>query len=140
MSLSLGSAVKEKKEYSIQRVIREAEESMYCKKLLNGKSCRSAVLDTLLATLYEKSTETEEHAKRWEAHCHSIGRKLQLSAKEMDELSLLALLHDIGKVGHQPGYFAETGPAHTCRMGRNEAPPGNRMPDCQSNTGTRICG
>ena len=110
LSLSLGSAVKEKKEYSIQRVIREAEESMYCKKLLNGKSCRSAVLDTLLATLYEKSTETEEHAKRMEAHCHSIGRKLQLSAKEMDELSLLALLHDIGKVGINLGILQKPAP------------------------------
>jgi HD-GYP domain-containing protein (c-di-GMP phosphodiesterase class II) len=34
-----------------------------------------------------------------EANCHAIGMKLQLSSKEIDELSLLSILHDIGKVG-----------------------------------------
>ncbi|MDU6266334.1 MAG: PAS domain S-box protein [Anaerocolumna aminovalerica] len=102
LSLSLGCAVKDTKEKSIEAVLREAEEYMYHQKLLDGKSYRNAIINTLLATLYEKSMETEEHSKRMESYCHSIGRKLQLSSKEMDELSLLALLHDVGKVGINP--------------------------------------
>lgn len=99
LSISLGCSSKETMERSIQTVIREAEEYMYHQKLLDGKSYRNAIINTLLATLYEKSNETEEHSKRMERYCHSVGRILGLSSKEMDQLSLLALLHDIGKVG-----------------------------------------
>ncbi len=102
LSLSLGCAVKDHPEDSIHAVMREAEENMYHQKLLDGKSYRNAIINTLLATLYEKSMETEEHSKRIDANCHSIGQTLHLSTKEMDELSLLAILHDIGKVGVNP--------------------------------------
>ncbi|NNJ30583.1 HD-GYP domain-containing protein [Lacrimispora defluvii] len=82
-------------------------------KLLNGQSYRNAVINTLLATLYEKSNETEEHSNRMEKHCHSIGRALRLSSKEMAELSLLALLHDIGKVGVHLDILQKPGPLTT---------------------------
>lgn len=98
MSISFGCAVKKRAQESIHVVMRKAEEYMYHQKLLDGKSYRNAIINTLLATLYEKSNETEEHSKRIEKYCHSIGRKLKLSSKEMNELSLLAILHDIGKV------------------------------------------
>ncbi len=102
LSLSLGCACKNRLDITIQTAMQQAEEYMYQQKLLDGKSYRNAIISTLLATLYEKSNETEEHSKRIEAHCHAIGRELQLSSREMDELSLLALLHDIGKVGIHP--------------------------------------
>jgi HD-GYP domain-containing protein (c-di-GMP phosphodiesterase class II) len=43
--------------------------------------------------------ETEEHAERLKNYCLAIGKELRLSVKELDELALLAVLHDIGKVG-----------------------------------------
>lgn len=67
--------------------------------LRDSKNCRSATIDTLLAILYEKSCETEEHSKRLGEYCHAMGQRLGLSSREMDEIVLLALLHDIGKVG-----------------------------------------
>ncbi len=109
LSLSLGCACKCTEEKSIQHAIQQAEKYMYQQKLLDGKSYRNAIISTLLATLYEKSNETEEHSKRIEAYCHSIGRELQLSSKEMDELSLLALLHDIGKVSINPNILQKSG-------------------------------
>ncbi|MEL7624218.1 MAG: HD domain-containing phosphohydrolase [Clostridiales bacterium] len=98
LSLSYGCSVKEGGEKDLHAVLREAEEDMYHQKLLDGKSYRNAIINTLLATLYEKSMETEEHSKRLEENCHSIGRRLQLSSREMNNLSLLTVLHDIGKV------------------------------------------
>lgn len=109
LSLSLGCAHKATAESSIQAAIQKAEEYMYQQKLLDGKSYRNSIISTLLATLYEKSNETEEHSKRLETYCHEIGRKLQLSSKEMDELSLLALLHDIGKVNINPNILQKPG-------------------------------
>ncbi len=108
-SLSLGCSVKNSPEDSIADILRQAEESMYRHKLLNGKSYRNAVINTLLATLYENSNETEEHSRRLENHCHLIGREMEISSVEMAELSLLALLHDIGKVGIDPRILKKPG-------------------------------
>ncbi len=102
LSVSLGCAVKMNAEDQLPHVIQQAEEWMYHQKLLEGRSYRNTIISTLLATLYEKSMETEEHAQRLIEHCHSIGQELKFSDKAMNELSLLAVLHDIGKVGiHQ---------------------------------------
>lgn len=109
LSISLGCAVRETTGRSVQAVLRESEGNMYQQKLLDGKSYRNAIINTLLATLYEKSMETESHSKRMEAHCHSIGRRLKLSYKELDELSLLAVLHDIGKVAIDPDILKKPG-------------------------------
>ncbi|MGC4018541.1 MAG: diguanylate cyclase [Muricomes sp.] len=108
-SLSLGCACKDTLETDIHAAMQQAEENMYQQKLLDGKSYRNAIISTLLATLYEKSNETEAHSKRIETYCHAIGRKLQLSSREMDDLSLLALLHDIGKVGIHPNILKKPG-------------------------------
>ena len=102
MSLSLGCAIKKEADDNINSLLRIAEEAMYHQKLLEGKSYRNTIINTLLATLYEKSSETEEHAQRLEAYCHAVGQALGLSSKEMDDLSLLAILHDIGKVAIHP--------------------------------------
>lgn len=83
---------------------------MYQQKLLQGKSFRNSIINTLLAMLYEKSTETEEHCKRLEAYCVAIGQKMNLTTKDLDELSLLALLHDIGKVVIPPSLLKKPGP------------------------------
>lgn len=123
LSISLGCASKDSPEISIQSVLQQAEENMYQQKLLDGKSYRNAIISTLLATLYEKSQETEEHSKRLEKYCHAIGRKLQLSSKEMDELSLLALLHDIGKVGIHPNILKRPGSLTPAEWGEMKRHP-----------------
>lgn len=109
VSLSIGCACKDTGDGCLHTAMQQAEKYMYQQKLLDGKSYRNAIISTLLATLYEKSNETEEHSKRLETYCHAIGRELQLSSKEMDDLSLLALLHDIGKVGIHPNILKKPG-------------------------------
>ncbi len=99
LSVSLGCAVKTSAKESLSHVIQQAEEWMYHQKLLEGKSYRNTIINTLLATLYEKSMETEEHAQRLIKYCQDIGKVLKFTDKTMNELSLLAVLHDIGKVG-----------------------------------------
>lgn len=109
LSLSLGCALASGDPGSISDALQEAEKRMYRQKLLNSKSYRNAVISALLATLYEKSSETEEHSKRLESYCHSVGKKMHLSSTRMDELELLALLHDIGKVGIDPSILNKPG-------------------------------
>ncbi|NCB52766.1 MAG: PAS domain S-box protein [Clostridia bacterium] len=110
LSVSLGCSVKEKNEESLHRTLREAEEWMYHQKLLEGSSYRNTIINTLLATLYEKSMETEEHAERLKDYCGAVGLALKLTAEELNELALLAILHDIGKVGIHQSILKKPGP------------------------------
>ncbi|HKM40047.1 MAG TPA: PAS domain S-box protein [bacterium] len=99
ISIALGLAVKKKEAQTFDQVLAAAEEDLYRHKLLMSKSYRNTIVNTMLATLYAKSQETEEHAMRLKEHSTLLGRRLGLSAQELDELELLALLHDIGKIG-----------------------------------------
>lgn len=83
---------------------------MYHQKLLEGKSYRNSIINTLLCTLYEKSLETEEHDERIRGYCQAIGKELKLFPEDLNELSLLALLHDIGKVGIRQEILQKPGP------------------------------
>jgi len=110
VSIALGYATKNQAEENIWQVLKEAEEWMYRHKLLEGKSYRNAVISTLKATLFEKSTETEEHATRLAGLCREIGKELGLTEKQLDELELLTVLHDIGKVAISESVLLKPGP------------------------------
>jgi diguanylate cyclase len=109
VSLSLGYATKGSTVIDIRETIRKAEEYMYRHKLLDGKSYHNALIHTLLATLCEKSIETEQHTKRLSDLCYAFGLMINLQSNELDELSLLALLHDIGKVGIRQSILKKPG-------------------------------
>lgn len=83
----------------MERLYREAEEAMFRRKLLKGKSFRSEMIKSLKATLNEKTHETEKHSSRIEQIAVKIGYKLNLDSKSLDDLRLMSVLHDIGKIG-----------------------------------------
>jgi diguanylate cyclase (GGDEF)-like protein/PAS domain S-box-containing protein len=110
ISVSLGFDVRQSMNEPMHQSLQKAEEQMYHKKLLAGQSYRNSIINTLLATLYEKSMETEEHALRLETYCIAIAEKMGLAPEEKNELSLLAMLHDIGKVGINMAILKKPGP------------------------------
>jgi len=63
--------------------------------------------------LRAKSDETEEHSERMIELSEKLGKKLGLSGSEINKLSLLASLHDIGKTSiseeilNKPGSLSE---------------------------------
>ncbi|MDF3000463.1 MAG: diguanylate cyclase proteinuncharacterized domain HDIG-containing protein [Bacillota bacterium] len=99
LNISLGFATKEKEDESLDNTIKLAEDFMYKRKLLEHKSSHSVILSSIKATMHEKSHETQQHAERLTYLAKEIGRKLKLTQLQMDELELVAMLHDIGKVG-----------------------------------------
>ncbi len=82
----------------LEKCYREAVDSMRTKKLLNGTSKKSSLVDSLSQTLAESDYETEEHVERTREMSAKLGRALHLSDTDMGRLSLLAVLHDIGKI------------------------------------------
>jgi diguanylate cyclase (GGDEF)-like protein/PAS domain S-box-containing protein len=98
-NITLGASTRETMSQDVNQVLKNAEDIMYRRKLLEGKSVRSSIITSLEKTLYARSYETEEHAKRILDIAINVGHEMDLSASEFDELGLLALLHDIGKIG-----------------------------------------
>lgn len=109
INLSMGYATKETKEGNVEEFLKLADEFLRNRKLLNRKSFHSNIISSMMATVYEKSQETEEHAKRLSTFSKIIGEKLNLSQKNLGELELLAMLHDIGKVGIDDGILNKPG-------------------------------
>ena len=99
INLSLGFATKDSMEIDFNECVKQAEDFMYKRKLLEHKSSHSVILASIKATMHAKSHETQEHAERLTFLAKELGKKLNLNQQELDELELVATLHDIGKVG-----------------------------------------
>ena len=99
LSISLGAVVKHEINEDIYDCIKKVEEKVYRHKLLDSKSIKSSIMDSLLKSLEEKNLETKEHAQRVTKYALALGEKLNFKISELDELILVATLHDIGKIG-----------------------------------------
>ncbi len=97
LSLAVGWSVKKDESTEIDDLLQEAENMMYKDKLLENKSMKSHLVETLLSTLKQKSQETTEHAKRMSSLAIKLGESIGLPETELSRLSLIAVLHDIGK-------------------------------------------
>lgn len=98
LSVALGAATKTEPAQDILAVLKKAEDHMYRNKLLSS-STRSDIITSLDKSLWERSCETEEHITVLRDLALYLGQELGLPASDLDELSLLAMLHDIGKIG-----------------------------------------
>ena len=113
LSLSLGSAVRLDMMMSLEQVMKDAVESLHKNKLLDRKSHFSSVIVAMQATMIEKSEETEEHTERLAEYVRKMGMWMNLNQVQMDNLVLLSMLHDIGKIGipehilHKPGKLTD---------------------------------
>ncbi len=99
ISVTIGYATKGGAEEKLSDVIKRAEEFLSNRKLLNQNSSHSAIVSSIMMTLYAKSQETEQHGQRLGEFCEMIGRQLGLEQKLLDDLQLFSKLHDIGKIG-----------------------------------------
>ncbi|HEY4663141.1 MAG TPA: HD domain-containing phosphohydrolase [Candidatus Humimicrobiaceae bacterium] len=98
VSVSLGTSTKKVHDYDIRMTVKEAEDWMYRRKLLERRSISSSIIASLERTLQEKSYETEEHAVRLKDMALVLGQSLKLTENKLNELILLSALHDIGKI------------------------------------------
>lgn len=110
LSIALGYATKTTLDQDIMDVLKEAENDMYRHKSTNAHSSRSALVTSLQRTLQEKSHETEQHARNIQTLAMNLGKRLCLVEREINEISLLALLHDLGKVAIPESILRKPGP------------------------------
>jgi len=97
-SVGLGYATKKNNSEPIDVVFKTAEDNMYHNKMYESESSSTTILKSLEELLRESTNETSEHSERLKKMGIAIGKALNLPKESINELALLADLHDLGKV------------------------------------------
>ncbi len=98
-NISLGHATQKGEYKEINSLLKAADRNMYQDKLFNGKSREKHFLEAFRIVLAERDPHTSDHAQRLQELALSLGKRVGLTEYQLGNLKLLALLHDIGKIG-----------------------------------------
>ncbi|MFA7422585.1 MAG: HD domain-containing phosphohydrolase [Acholeplasmataceae bacterium] len=112
VSVSYGVSTKLDNE-DLEDVINVAETDLYKNKLFESSSHRNESIKTILNTLKTKDVYSETHSNRVADICKQIGRKLGMTKQDLNLLTMISNLHDIGKISiddkilNKPGKLTE---------------------------------
>lgn len=98
VSIAVGVATKKHPEEDIRTIFKSADDRMYKNKLVESKSLKSSIISSLKKTLHERTSDLGEHSDRLKDLALRLGKRLGFTPSQIDDLELLALLHDIGKI------------------------------------------
>ena len=98
ISISFGWDTKNNEAEEIQDIFKKAEDYMYKNKLFESPSMRGKAIKAIINALHERNKPEEQHSHRVSELCESMGKALFLPEKELEELKIVGLLHDIGKI------------------------------------------
>jgi two-component system, cell cycle response regulator len=91
-----------------------ADQRMYAAKRSTRTSSRAQTRDVLLQLLREREPELHQHLRGVAALAGAVGRRLGLTAEQLDEVTRAAELHDVGKIAipdeilHKPASLDES--------------------------------
>lgn len=98
-NISIGFATQDGTFASCDSIIKEADNKMYQNKIFNAQSREKHLLNAFLTILAERDVHTANHAQHLTKISSMMGQKIGLNSYDLNRLRLLALLHDIGKIG-----------------------------------------
>lgn len=112
LSMSMGIASTENPNTDIAQLINVADTMMYGNKLSESREVRRKIILSVEKTLYSKHFNDSSHNLRVKKMALNFANVLESSSKEVDKvnLSLLASLHDIGKVSIPKEILCKEGP------------------------------
>ena len=99
ISISLGAAVSNNLEQPLAETLKSSNDAMCMDKQNRSESARSQVAKALLAALSERDYISGGHAERLQDLCLKMGELIGLDRNRLTALSLVAQVHDLGKVG-----------------------------------------
>ena len=99
LNISLGYATQEGEYKDINSLLKAADRKMYQDKLFSAKSREKHFLEAFRIILAERDPHTSDHAQRLQELALSLGKRVGLTEYQLGNLKLLALLHDMGKIG-----------------------------------------
>lgn len=99
ISMAIGYAKSNDQSEPLEEVIIEANKKLYLDKQDRSESARNQVVQALLAALSERDYIANGHADRLDELCMKMGEAIGLDKHRLTALSLVAQVHDLGKVG-----------------------------------------
>ncbi len=98
VSISFGIVTVEKNIKNIDTVLRDAENKMYNKKLIEKRNIFNNFVSSLERELFNSGLENETHIGLILKLAVKLAKALNISENKINDLTLLVSLHDIGKV------------------------------------------
>ena len=98
LSMAMGSATKEDSEQDIFHAINEADKRMYTNKFNESKKYREEMVLFIKNKLKENSCSNDRNHFDIENILLQMGKQMNLSKKELEEISLYAEMGDIGMI------------------------------------------
>lgn len=109
-SISFGLCELRSAEDDLNEGIRQAEHNLRHNKLLETPQMRGHAVYAIINTLHEKNKREELHSRRVSFLCQSLAEELGLGERQVSEMRLLGLLHDIGKIAVSESVLNKEGP------------------------------
>ena len=110
LSISMGIATAENSNTTLKGILKEAEDEMFKNKLQRNNSARNDIAQSLMTALAQRDFISQGHVQRLEKLCLAVGEKINLHTSQLTKLTLLAQVHDLGKVGVPDHILYKPGP------------------------------
>ena len=107
--VALGSASAEHNE-NLNVLFKLSEERMYVDKIDNSQRNYDLIIESIKDSIHENKYEDKEHYERLVDLCRQMGQALNLGKNDIEDIVLLAELHDIGKAGLEKEILLKEGP------------------------------
>ncbi len=98
-SISWGTREVDWSGITLNDTIKEAEMNLASRKVVDSPNMRGKAVYAIINTLYEKNQREELHSRRVSELCEKLARAHGMGQEEANEIRLVGLLHDIGKIG-----------------------------------------
>lgn len=108
LSLSVGVATSTS-ETTLEKLFHESDNAMYRHKASRGFRSQSTMVKILMLALGEKDFVSGGHVERVRDLAIRFGEALALSPADLDQLGILAQVHDIGKIGVSGAVLSKQG-------------------------------
>jgi diguanylate cyclase (GGDEF)-like protein/PAS domain S-box-containing protein len=110
LSLSVGHALATQRPPDLQALFREADNNMYREKLHQEKSVHNYLVQALTRAMEARDFFTGGHSDRLQHLVASAARSFGLPDRTVNDMTLLAKFHDLGKVGISDRILCKPGP------------------------------
>jgi len=113
VSVSFGWDTKKRRINQLSDVYKKAEDLMYQHKLNESPAMREKTIHRIIESLHEKNPYEREHGRNVGGLCKKMGRALNFSPTQINDLHIAGILHDIGKIAidssiiNHPGILSE---------------------------------
>lgn len=98
VSVAAGYDIKTDTSQDIDIIIKNAENSMYERKMKYGRAMRSQVIENVLRSINLKYDNEQIHTERVAEYCELMAKEMNFSDREIYTIKHAGILHDIGKI------------------------------------------